>query len=132
MNFLRMDLPVSRNRLLSADPEYYKKADLNNPKRILKALEISEMTGRPYSTFLTGRAKERNFIPLRIGLDIPRAELHENINRRVDSMIAQGLAEEARGLFPYRDLNALNTVGYKELFDYFENKCSLDEAIRED
>lgn len=127
--FLENGLAGIQERLLSADPEYYKKADLNNPKRILKALEISEMTGRPYSTFLTGRAKARNFIPLRIGLDIPRTELHENINRRVDSMIVQGLAEEARGLFPYRDLNALNTVGYKELFDYFENRCSLEEAI---
>jgi tRNA dimethylallyltransferase len=127
--YLENGLAGIQARLLSADPEYYKKADLNNPKRILKALEISEMTGRPYSTFLTGRAKERNFIPLRIGLDIPRAELHGNINRRVDSMIAQGLVEEARGLFPYRELNALNTVGYKELFDYFENKCSLDEAV---
>ena len=128
--FLENGLAGIRARLLSADPEYYKKADLNNPKRILKALEISQMTGRPYSTFLTGRAKERSFIPLRIGLDIPRAELHDNINRRVDSMIAQGLVEEARGLFAYRELNALNTVGYKELFEYFENKCSLDEAVK--
>jgi tRNA dimethylallyltransferase len=119
-----------QSRLLSADPEYYKKADLNNPKRILKALEISEMTGRPYSSFLTGHAKERNFIPLRIGLNLPREELHANINRRVDSMQVEGLVEEARSLYPYRELNSLNTVGYKELFDYFDDKCSLDEAFQ--
>lgn len=127
--YLEYGLAGIQSRLLSADPEYYKKADLNNPKRILKALEISEMTGRPYSSFLTGHAKERKFQPLRICLDIPREELHANINRRVDSMVAEGLVDEARGLYPYSELNALNTVGYKELFDYFENKLTLDEAI---
>jgi tRNA dimethylallyltransferase len=128
--YLENGLSGIQKRLLTADPEYYLKADLNNPKRILKALEISEMTGRPYSTFLTGHAKERNFHPLRIGLNIPREELHARINRRVDSMMAEGLVDEARGLYPYRELNALNTVGYKELFDYFENKYSLNETVQ--
>jgi len=128
--FMEKGLAGIQNRLLSADPEYYKRVDLNNPKRILKALEISEMTGRPYSSFLTGQAKERHFQTLRIGLNIPREELHANINRRVDAMMAEGLVEEARRLFPYRELNALNTVGYRELFDYFENKYSLDVAIQ--
>jgi tRNA dimethylallyltransferase len=128
--YLENGLTGIQNRLLSADPEYYLKADLNNPKRILKALEISEMTGRPYSSFLTGHAKERNFSPVRIVLNIPRQELYARINSRVDSMMAGGLAAEARELYPYRELNALNTVGYKELFDYFENKCSLDEAVQ--
>jgi tRNA dimethylallyltransferase len=128
--YLEKGLPGIQNRLLSADPEYYVKTDLNNPKRILKALEIFEMTGRPYSSFLTGHAKERDFNPIRIGLNIPRDELHANINRRVDSMMADGLADEARNLYPYRELYALNTVGYKEMFDYFENKCSLDEAVQ--
>jgi len=128
--YLENGLAGIQSRLLSADPEYYKKADLNNPKRILKALEISEMTGRPYSSFLTGQAKERNFYPVRIGLNIPRDELHARINSRVDSMMAAGLADEARILYPFRELNALNTVGYKELFDYFEDRCSLDEAIQ--
>lgn len=128
--YLETGLRGIQTRLLSADPEYFKKADLNNPKRILKALEISEMTGRPYSSFLTGHAKKRNFHIVRIGLNIPREELHGNINRRVDSMVAGGLVEEALRLFPFRKLNALNTVGYKELFDYFENKCSLDEAVQ--
>jgi tRNA dimethylallyltransferase len=128
--YLEQGLAGIQSRLLAADPEYYKKADLNNPKRILKALEISEMTGRPYSSFLTGHAKQRSFLPLQICLDIPREELHANINRRVESMLADGLVEEARRLYPYRGLNALNTVGYKELFDYFDNKCSLDEAVQ--
>jgi tRNA dimethylallyltransferase len=128
--YLEKGLNDIQTRLLSADPEYYKKADLNNPKRILRALEISEMTGRPYSSFLTGHAKKRSFNTVRIGLNIPREELHANINRRVDSMVAGGLVEEALRLYPYRELNALNTVGYKELFYYFDNKCSLDEAVQ--
>jgi tRNA dimethylallyltransferase len=128
--FLEKGLAGIQSRLLSADPEYYRKTDLNNPKRILKALEISEMTGRPYSSFLTGHAKVRSFSPLRIGLDIPRKDLHANINRRVDSMMAEGLADEVLKLYPYRELNALKTVGYKELFDYFENRCTLDEAVK--
>jgi tRNA dimethylallyltransferase len=128
--YMENGLTGIRHRLFSADPEYYKRADLNNPKRILKALEISEMTGRPYSAFLTGHAKERNFLPVRIGLNIPREELHANINRRVDSMVSEGLVDEARKLHAFRELNALNTVGYKELFDYFEKRCSLDEAVQ--
>ncbi len=128
--YLETGLGGIQNRLLTSDPVYYKKVDLNNPNRILKALEISEMTGRPYSTFLTGAAKERNFHPVWIVLDVPREELHANINRRVDSMMAEGLPCEARGLYPFRALNALNTVGYKELFDYFEDKYSFDEAVQ--
>jgi len=128
--YLEKGLPGIQSRLLSADPVYYNKADLNNPNRILKALEITEMTGRPYSSFLTGHAKSRNFFPVRIGLNVPRVELHANINRRVDSMMTEGLLDEARKLYPHRELNALNTVGYKELFDFLENRCSLDEAVQ--
>jgi tRNA dimethylallyltransferase len=118
-----------RSALLEVDPDYYKKVDLNNPKRIMKALEIAKMTGRSYSSFLTGKLKPRNFSPLKIGLDLPRNELHDRINTRVDSMISQGLLQEAESLYPFRQLNALNTVGYKELFDYYEGKCSLAESI---
>jgi tRNA dimethylallyltransferase len=128
--YLEKGLARIQNLLLSADPVYYQKVDLNNSMRILKALEISEMTGRPYSTFLTGNAKERYFHPVRVMIDVPREELHARINRRVDSMMTDGLLEEARGLYPYRQLNALNTVGYKELFDYFDGKYSLDEAVQ--
>ncbi len=118
-----------RLRLKHVDPEYYLKVDLKNPVRIMKALEIAEMTGKPYTTFLTGKTKARDFVTVKIGLDLPRQELHERINRRVDMMMKQGLMEEVRSLYPYKHLNSLNTVGYKELFGYFDGKYQLDEAI---
>lgn len=120
-----------RDMLEQLDPDYYARVDLNNPKRILKGLEVSIMTGRPYSGFLTHRCKERDFQTVLIGLDRPRKELYQRINRRVDQMMAQGLLEEARGLYPLRHLNALNTVGYQELFCHFEGKISLEEAVEQ-
>jgi tRNA dimethylallyltransferase len=127
--FLAEGLRGIQARLLNSDPEYYKRADLNNPKRLLKALEITEMTGKPYSSFLTGTAKQRDFSLVRLGLNMPRDELHDRINRRVDKMMAEGLLDEVNGLYPYRQLNALNTVGYKEIFDFMDHKYSLDEAV---
>jgi tRNA dimethylallyltransferase len=111
------------------DPDYYSKADLKNHKRIIRALEICETTGRPYSSFLTNKKSERNFIIIKIGLKRDRKELYERINLRVDKMIETGLEDEARGLFKMRNLNALNTVGYKEFFDFFEGKISREKAI---
>jgi tRNA dimethylallyltransferase len=116
-------------KLKKVDPVYYDKADLNNPKRIMKALEIVEMSGAPYSSFLTGRSKDRIFSIIKIGLDIERARLHERINNRVEHMMKQGLLQEAISLYSHRHLNALNTVGYKELFAYIEGKCTLEDAI---
>ncbi len=127
--YVREGLEGLRSLLKKMDPDYYKKADLRNPKRLLKALEISVQTGRPYSSFLTQPHKQRSFRILKAGLDLPREDLYDRINRRVDRMIEAGLTEEARRLYPHRDTNALNTVGYKELFDYFDKKISLDEAI---
>jgi len=118
-----------RAKLKQADPDYYQKVDLNNPHRIMKALEITEMTGRPYSTLLTGQSKKRNFVSVKIGLDMPRKELHGRINHRVDEMMKKGLLQEAMELYSNKHLNALNTVGYKELFEYLEHQCTLDEAI---
>lgn len=118
-----------RQALKLLDPEHYKKVDLRNYKRIIRALEICESTGRPYSSFLLKQRKERNFNIIKIGLTIDREELYERINRRVDDMIIAGLEEEARGLLPVKDLNALNTVGYRELFDYFEGRITRDKAI---
>ncbi len=118
-----------RLKLKHLDPEYYRQVDLKNPVRIMKAIEIAEMTGRPYTAFLTGTAKARAFSTLKIGLDLPRQELHGRINRRVDLMMKQGLLEEVRSLYPYKHLNPLNTVGYKELFGYLDGKHSLDEAV---
>jgi len=119
-----------RRQLKYLDPEYYSKVDLKNHKRILKALEISIMTGHPYSSFLTRQPKVRNFQILKIGLNRERRELYEIIDQRVDSMVRSGLVEEAKNLFAYCKINALNSVGYKELFEHFEGKHTLEEAIR--
>jgi tRNA dimethylallyltransferase len=124
-------LDYLRELLKKLDPETYYKVDLDNPKRILKALEISLQTGKPYSSFLTRPRKKRPFSIIKTGLMPPREELYEMINCRVDRMLDQGLLEEAKSLLPHKGINALNTVGYKELFDFFENKISLEEAIRQ-
>ncbi len=125
----REGLEGLQRRLQEVDPDYYAQVDLHNPKRLLKALEISVQSGRPYSSFLTRTPKERPFRILKIGLNLPREELYDRINRRVVKMIDEGLVEEARSLLPHRRVNALNTVGYKEIFDHLEGKLSLDEAI---
>ncbi len=118
-----------RSKLKKLDPEHYRVVDLKNPNRILKAVEISLMTGKPYSSFLTGKKAERNFIVIKIGLNTDRKVLYEKINSRVDKMIEEGLLEEAKNLYPFRHLNALNTVGYKELFDYLDGKTTFDKAV---
>ena len=122
-------LPWLQKQLLQLDPEHFNIVDLNNPKRILKALEISLMTGKTYTSFLKRTRKERSFNTIKIGLNRDRKELYEIINKRVDEMISNGLVEEARDLFRYKNLNALNTVGYKEIFDYFEGEIILEKAI---
>ena len=111
------------------DPEYYRIVDLKNPKRVIHALEICYMTGRTYTSFRTQTAKERPFRILKIGLRREREELYDRINRRVDQMVADGLIDEARRVYPYRHLNSLNTVGYKELFAHFDGNCTLEFAI---
>lgn len=127
--YLEGGLDGIRIRLREVDPAYYAKADLNNPKRILRALEVWESSGRPYSQFLTGKPKSRPFAIIKIGLDLPRAELHRRINQRVFRMMEEGLENEARSLLPYRHLNALNTLGYREMFGFFDGKLSLEEAV---
>lgn len=111
------------------DPAYYEIVDKNNPKRVVHALEICVMTGKTYTSFRKNTIKQRPFHILKIGLTRDRAELYERINKRVEQMVADGLVEEARKVLPLRDTNALNTVGYKEMFEYFDGKCSLEEAI---
>lgn len=117
-----------RLKLRMLDPEYYQRVDLKNPNRLLKAVEISLITGKPYSSLLTSQKRERDFRIIKIGLNIKREELFARINQRVDEMFDQGLMEEAKMLYPNRNLNSLNTVGYKELFLYLEGKISLEEA----
>lgn len=117
------------NELRLLDPEYYRIVDLKNPKRVIHALEICYMTGKTYTSFRTRTTKERPFRIIKIGLRREREELYDRINRRVDQMVADGLVEEARRVYPYRHLNSLNTVGYKELFAHFDGTCTLDFAI---
>ena len=118
-----------RFALRMLDPEHYEKVDLKNPKRIIRALEVCETTGRPYSSFLKKEKRQRDFEILKIGLERPREELFRRINLRVDKMLEEGLENEARDLFELKHLNALNSVGYREFFDYFEGKITKDKAI---
>lgn len=111
------------------DPAYYKIVDLKNPKRVIHALEICYMTGKTYTSFRTGPKKERPFRILKIGLTRDREELYDRINRRVEQMMEDGLMEEARRVYPYRNLNSLNTVGYKEMFKYLDGEWTLPFAI---
>ena len=111
------------------DPEYYKVVDLKNPKRVIHALEICYMTGKTYTSFRTRNTKERPFHIIKIGLTRDREELYERINRRVDEMMKEGLLEEARSVHEYKHLNSLNTVGYKEIFQYLDGEWTLDFAI---
>ncbi len=118
-----------RFMLKKLDPVYYEKVDLKNPKRILKGLEVTIQTGKPYSSFLTGRKKQRSFDTEIIILNRDREILYQRINQRVDEMIKTGLIDEARNLLKFRDLTPLKTVGYRELFDYFDGNTELETAI---
>lgn len=111
------------------DPEYYSIVDLKNPKRVIHALEICYMTGKTYTSFRTGNKKQRPFDIIKIGLCREREELYERINRRVDMMINDGLVDEVKSVYQYRDLNSLNTVGYKEIIQYLDGNCTLNFAI---
>jgi len=118
-----------RAALKLLDPEHYAKVDLKNHKRIMRALEICETAGRPYSSFLKKQKRERDFGIIKIGLERSRVDLYDRINARVDNMVANGLEEEARLLMKYKNLNALNSVGYREFFDFFDEKISKEKAI---
>lgn len=118
-----------RQQLKLLDPDFYQVVDLKNTKRVIHALEVCLMTGKPYSSLRTNPRKERPFRIVKVGLKRERAELYNRIDSRVDEMVRDGLIEEARYFYPQRQLNSLNTVGYKELFDYFDGNCTLDFAI---
>ncbi|MAB56752.1 MAG: tRNA (adenosine(37)-N6)-dimethylallyltransferase MiaA [Aequorivita sp.] len=120
-----------QNELRNADPVYFEKVDIQNPHRVIRALEIYRATGKPYSSFLKKENIQRDFNTLFIGLTVNREIIYERINHRVDTMIKEGLIDEAKSLFQYKEENALQTVGYRELFEYFEGKISLEEAILE-
>ncbi|MBU3838572.1 tRNA (adenosine(37)-N6)-dimethylallyltransferase MiaA [Bacteroides caecigallinarum] len=111
------------------DPEYYSIVDLKNPKRVIHALEICYMTGKTYTSFRTGNRKQRPFDIIKIGLCRDREELYDRINKRVDIMINDGLVDEVKSVYQYKNLNSLNTVGYKEIIQYLEGNCTLEFAI---
>lgn len=117
------------DELRRLDPEYYEIVDRQNPRRVVHALEICTMTGKTYTSFRKREKRQRPFQIIKIGLNRSREELYDRINQRVDQMMADGLLEEARSLYPLRHLNALNTVGYKELFDHLEGRWPLEEAV---
>lgn len=118
-----------RNQLKILDPIFYKKVDLSNYKRVIHGLEVCLMTGKPYSSFLKKTKKQRPFKIIKIGLTRDREELYQRINLRVDSMMENGLLEEAQHVYPFRNLNSLNTVGYKELFKYLDGEYTLEFAL---
>lgn len=115
--------------LRRADPKHYGEVDRNNYKRVIHAVEICRQTGRPYSSFRTNRKKERPFNIIKVGLFREREDLYNRINLRVNQMMDDGLLAEAQAVYPYRHLNALNTVGYKELFKYLDGEWNLDFAV---
>ena len=129
---MRLDqegLPALVEELKRVDPEHWEIVDHNNPRRVVHALEICHSTGKTYSSFRTNTVKERPFNIIKIGLTAEREQLYDRINLRVRDMVANGMVEEARRVYPMRELNALNTVGYKELFEHFDGTTTLEEAI---
>ena len=122
-------LPALVEELHKLDPIHYNIVDKSNPRRVVHALEICHMTGRTYTSFRTATIKKRPFNIIKIGLNRPREEMYQRINYRVLDMVEQGLVEEALNVYPLKGINALNTVGYKELFEFFEKNITFEEAV---
>lgn len=129
MEYQTFGMEYLQQKLLELDPVYFSTVDKENPHRLMRAITVSMQAGKPFSSFRSNASQLRNFTIKKYILDLPREELYARINTRVDQMMANGLEAEARGLFEYRNLTALQTVGYTELFDYFENKISKETAI---
>jgi len=129
MRYERDGIDWLQNETRLQDPEYYATGEIHNPQRLMRALEVKLSTGQSIRSFQHGKKAARDFNVIKIGLDLPREELYRNINHRVDEMIQYGLIEEARTLFPYKTLNALQTVGYAELFEHFDGRLTVDDAI---
>ena len=130
-NYEKLGLHYLQTELEKLDPNYFEVVAKENPQRMMRALEVCIGTGKPYSSFLNQKKNTRNFTPILIGLEADRKVIYDRINLRVDLMMQEGLLTEAEKIFPYKDLNALQTVGYRELFLYFEGKISLEFAIEE-
>lgn len=131
IQFEEKGIAYLQNKLRELDPEYFKHADTQNPHRVIRALEVCLASGKPFSSFRKNKTAKRNFKVIKISFTAPRTTIYERINQRVDLMMQEGLLEEAKKLYPQRQLNALQTVGYKELFDFFDNKITLEEAVEE-
>lgn len=130
LNYERSGLSWLQTQMEALDPELYAQIDRQNPQRLIRALEVRIGTGRSINTFRNRKQVHRDFNILKLGLELPRAELYRRIEERVDQMIRQGLFTEAGDLYPYRNKNALQTVGYKEIFDYIDQKTDYDETVR--
>ena len=130
-DFEKNGISVLQDRLHSLDPEYCEQVDLNNPHRLIRALEVCISSGEPYSSFLNQPRYPRPFVPILVGLKAERTTIYTRINERVDQMMEKGLLKEVEALYAFKDMNALQTVGYQELFSHLEGKLSLDEAVAE-
>jgi len=130
-NYEKLGIEYLQTKLEKLDPNYFEVVAKENPQRMMRALEVCIGSGKPYSSFLNQKKNTRNFTPILIGLEAERSIIYDRINQRVDIMINEGLLAEAENLFPYKDLNALQTVGYRELFSCFEGEISLEFAIEE-
>lgn len=128
-NFESYGLSWLQQAVRNEDPEFYEKGEVKNPARLLRALIFKRSTGDSIINYHTGTHKQRDFRTVKIGLELPREVLYERINKRVDNMMEQGLLEEVKALYPLRHLKNLQTVGYTELFEYLDEKCTLDEAV---
>jgi tRNA dimethylallyltransferase len=128
-NYDKNGIEYLQQSLAQLDPDYYEEVDTNNPHRLMRALTVCKASGQPFSSFRTRQSSDRNFSPIYIQLQWPREHLYARINQRVDHMMAAGLEAEARSLYPFREHTALQTVGYQELFDYFEGKTTLEQAV---
>ena len=128
-DFERSGLPWLQQQVKEEDPLYYSTGETQNPQRLMRALEVMRSTGRSIRSFQQGKKTTREFRIIRTALELPKEELHRNINHRVDAMMEQGLLEEAQSLLPWRHLNALQTVGYTELFDYLDGKSTLEQSV---
>ena len=129
LEFQEKGISVLQDELKKLDPTYFAQVDQLNPARLMRAIEICRLSEKKYSELRIGKAESNAFEVLKIGLDLPREELYARINNRVEVMFENGLEEEARSVFPYRKMNALQTVGYKELFDYFDGHLTKEKAI---
>lgn len=127
--FEKQGIEALQNLLQEVDYEYFTQVDIQNPMRLIRALSVWKVSGKPFSSFRSGVKVARNFTPIYMALDLPREVLYDRINRRVDIMMADGLLEEAKALYPFKHLNALQTVGYTELFAHFDGQMTLGEAV---